>query len=160
MQQVNPDPTFAVDEIETHCRVLQTWRGVCTPVRAPSTLLLVPGAAARYHEEAPRTFSQGPAVSSQVEPTVGLAGAATDCVAGPTLTKDPAESFRKMPGEDALLFKQSSPSAMLTGVGWALTVELRLNKNETLMAYTDAWRAVAAASREVWVGRLALVPMK
>jgi hypothetical protein len=138
MQQVNPDPTFAVDEIETHCRVLQTWRGVCTPVRDPSTLLLVPGAAARYHEEAPRTFSQGPVVSSQVEPTVGLTGAVTDCVAGPTLTKDPAESFRKMPGEDALLFRFSSPSARLPTVGWALAVEDLLKRKLTAMIYTDA----------------------
>jgi hypothetical protein len=138
MQQVNLDPNFAVADVETHCRVLQTWRGVCTPLRDPSTLLLVPGEAVRYHEEAPRTFSQGPVVSIQVELTVGLVGAVTDCVAGPTLTKDPAESFRKIPGEDALLLTFSSPSARLPTVGWAFAVELRLNKNETLMAYTDA----------------------
>jgi len=138
MQQVNLDPNFAVADVETHCRVLQTCRGVCTPLREPSTLLLVPGEEARYQEEAPRTLSQGPVGSSQVEPNVGLAGAVTDCVAGPTLTKDPAESFRKIPGEDALLFKQSSPSAMLTGVGWAFAVELRLKRKLTAMIYTDA----------------------
>jgi len=37
-----------------------------------------------------------------------------------------------------LLFKQSSPSAMLTGVGWAFAVELRLKRKLTAMIYTDA----------------------